>query len=333
MIIIDLNKAREQYSKIENRLEERIIGQREVKEAILDTLKRDFTGIRNEEQPVGAFLCVGPTGTGKTEVAKVVSNTLFDGNLVRFDMNEFMDLKSVNRLIGTPPDSGGEDRGGQLTRALQENPECVLLFDEFEKAHDKVYDVFLRILDEGEFQDQNGTLVSCRDTLIILTSNAGQEALMEAMEQDMQRDHVEVADKILGEIRNTDEKMRRKIEQHFRPEFLNRLDDVLYYEPLSEEDLMAIMDIHFNDFKDEIREEEGLDIDITRTAKEYIIGQVYDPRYGARPLERGMNEYVRGRLATYLMQEFDESDSNKKLVFKKDGEADKGVRIDPEPAG
>lgn len=316
-----LDNVRQEFESVKEHLNERVVGQEQAKEGVLRTLRRYMVGIRDENQPIGAFLGTGPTGVGKTELAKVVSNVMFDGNLVRFDMNEFGDPEAVSRLIGVPPGEEGSEAGGQLSRAvlgpnLEGPPQpCFLLFDEFEKAHEQIYDVFLRIFDEGEYQDQNGTLVDCTETVILLTSNAGQEVFMENIKSDM-KSHVEVESDILDEVRQEEEKIQEAVEEEFPPEFINRLDEVLYFDPLTEDDLVGIMDIKFGDFKETVESQRDFEVEITDNAKKFIIEEVYDIRYGARPLERGVDRYIRDTLAEYLMENGPED----KLVFKEDND-------------
>lgn len=306
-LMIDREQARKRYQAVKKRLNERVVGQDEPKSTLLSFIKNYITGVHDKNSPIGAFMATGPTGVGKTEVAKVLNDVLFDGRLIRFDMNEFGEEDAKSRLIGVPPGKQGSEAGGQLTRALlgeglnDEPDECVLLFDEIEKADPDIYDVFLRIFDEGAYQDQNGTLVDCTKTFIILTSNADQGVFLSNVESDRDA-HTNVASDLKEEIRNEDQVREDEVEDEFPAEFLNRLDDVLYFDPLSEEDLMDIMDIQFQDFQDEIHDTLDLTVEITETAKTFVIDQVYDIRYGARPLEGGIKRHIRRALSDYLLK-------------------------------
>ncbi len=266
---------REKLLHLEDILHKRVIGQKEAVEKVSEAVLRSRAGIQNPQRPIGSFLFLGPTGVGKTELAKTLAEALFDDekNIVRIDMSEYMEKFSVSRLIGAPPGYVGYEEGGQLTEAVRRKPYSVILLDEVEKAHPDVFNILLQVLDDGRITDSQGRTVDFKNTIIILTSNLGSPYILEG-----------VNDK--GEI---DDEARAKVDsllkQQFRPEFLNRLDEIVFYKPLTKNEIYGIVDLMINDLRKRLNENQ-IDVEFTDRAKDYIVDEGYDPNYGARPLRR-----------------------------------------------
>lgn len=283
-----MESEREKILHLEDVLHRRVIGQDEAVSKVSDAILRSRAGIRNTSRPIGSFLFLGPTGVGKTELAKTLAATLFDDekNIVRIDMTEYMEKFSVSRLIGAPPGYVGYEEGGQLTEAVRRRPYSVVLFDEVEKAHPDVFNILLQILDDGRITDSQGRCVDFKNTVIILTSNLGSTYLLEGIAPDG----------------NITEEAKSKVEEllrhSFRPEFLNRLDETVFYKPLTKEDISKIVDLLLKDLDERISEKE-LSVKITENAKKAIVENGYDPVYGARPLKR----YIQKNIETLLARE------------------------------
>ena len=266
---------REKLLHLEDILHKRVIGQKEAVEKVSEAVLRSRAGIQNPQRPIGSFLFLGPTGVGKTELAKTLAEALFDDekNIVRIDMSEYMEKFSVSRLIGAPPGYVGYEEGGQLTEAVRRKPYSVILLDEVEKAHPDVFNILLQVLDDGRITDSQGRTVDFKNTIIILTSNLGSPYILEG-----------VNDK--GEI---DDEARAKVDsllkQQFRPEFLNRLDEIVFYKPLTKNEIYGIVDLMINDLRKRLNENQ-IDVEFTDRAKDYIVDEGYDPNYGARHLRR-----------------------------------------------
>lgn len=272
-------------------LHKRVIGQEEAVTLVTEAIIRSKAGVKDPSKPIGSFLFLGPTGVGKTELAKALAENLFDdeGSMVRIDMSEYMEKYSVSRLIGAPPGYVGYDEGGQLTEAVRRKPYCVVLFDEVEKAHPDVFNVLLQVLDDGRITDSQGRTVDFKNTIIIMTSNIGSSYLLEGMDQK-------------GVI--SDEANRQVMEAlraHFRPEFLNRLDEIIHFKPLTKEDIYDIIDLLIADVNKRLADKE-VSISLTPKAKNFVVEGGYDPQYGARPLKRFLQKHVE-TLAAKLMLE------------------------------
>ena len=283
---------REKLLHLDDTLHERVIGQDEAVEKVCEAILRSRAGIQNPNRPIGSFLFLGPTGVGKTELAKALAQALFDDekNMVRIDMSEYMEKHSVSRLIGAPPGYVGYDEGGQLTEAVRRRPYAVILFDEVEKAHPDVFNVLLQVLDDGRITDSQGRTVDFKNTIIILTSNLGSAAILDGIDADGQ---------ITDAARSQVDMM---LKQHFRPEFLNRLDEIVFYKPLSRDEIDRIVDLQVADLNRRLKDKQ-LTMQLTSAARTYIVAQGYDPVYGARPLKRFMQRAVETLIARKLIAE------------------------------
>ena len=283
---------REKLLHLEDTLHERVIGQDEAVERVSEAILRSRAGIQDPNRPIGSFLFLGPTGVGKTELAKALAQSLFDDerNMVRIDMSEYMEKYSVSRLIGAPPGYVGYDEGGQLTEAVRRKPYSVVLFDEIEKAHPDVFNVLLQVLDDGRITDSQGRTVDFKNTIIILTSNLGSSYILEGIGPD---------GSISEEAR---EQVNALLKQQFRPEFLNRLDEIVFYKPLTREEISSIVDLMMKDLASRLKEKQ-LTVAVTPAAKEFIVEHGYDPVYGARPLRRYIQQKVETMLARKIIGE------------------------------
>ena len=281
---------REKILHLDDILHKRVIGQDEAVTKVTEAIIRSRAGIADPNRPIGSFLFLGPTGVGKTELAKALAESLFDDehNLVRIDMTEYMEKFSVSRLIGAPPGYVGYDEGGQLTEAVRRKPYSVVLFDEIEKAHPDVFNILLQVLDDGRITDSQGRTVDFKNTIIILTSNLGSSYLLDGIDEN-------------GEIsEDAKEKVSQLLKQSFRPEFLNRLDEIVYYKPLTKDNITKIIDLLIKDLAARL-EDKQLKLEITPLAKELIIENGYDPVYGARPLKRYLQSKVETLIAKTMI--------------------------------
>ena len=272
---------REKLLHLEDELHKRVIGQDEAVRLVSEAILRSRAGIADPNKPIGSFLFLGPTGVGKTELAKTLAEALFDSekNLVRIDMSEYMEKFSVSRLIGAPPGYVGYEEGGQLTEAVRRKPYSVVLFDEVEKAHPDVFNVLLQVLDDGRITDSQGRTVDFKNTIIILTSNLGSQYLL---------DGIDLSGEVSEEARaQVNELLRRS----FRPEFLNRLDEIVFYKPLTKDNITHIIDLLVTDLNRRLADKQ-LTVVLTDSAKQYVIDSAYDPIYGARPLKRFVQHTV-----------------------------------------
>ncbi len=272
-------------------LHERVVGQDEAVELVSDSIIRSKAGIKDPSKPIGSFLFLGPTGVGKTELAKTLAQSLFDNeaNMVRIDMSEYMEKHSVARLIGAPPGYVGYDEGGQLTEAVRRKPYCVVLFDEIEKAHPDVFNVLLQVLDDGRITDSKGKTVDFKNTILIMTSNIGSSYLLDGISES-------------GEItEDAKNKVYEDLRLHFRPEFLNRLDETILFKPLTKDNIGNIINLLVGDLNKRL-EEKQLTLDITDKAKDYIMEYGYDPVYGARPLKRYLQKNVDTLVARKMLE-------------------------------
>jgi ATP-dependent Clp protease ATP-binding subunit ClpB len=299
---------REKLLRIDKILHERVVGQDEAVQAVADAVLRARSGIKDPRRPIGSFLFLGPTGVGKTELAKSLAQALFDSeeNLVRIDMSEYMEKHTVSRLIGAPPGYIGYEEGGQLTEAVRRKPYSVILFDEIEKAHHDVFNVLLQLLDDGRLTDAQGRTVDFKNTVVILTSNVGSPFLIEGVTAD-------------GEIRESArDAVMRELRAQFRPEFLNRLDDIVLFRPLTLAEIERIVDLLTADLRKRLADR-GVRLEMSEAARELVAREGYDPVYGARPLKRFLQRQLESRIARALIG----------------GEAGEGatVRVDAGPGG
>ena len=280
--VAKLNESeRNKTLHLDEELHKRVVGQDEGVTKVTEAIIRSKAGIKDPTKPIGSFLFLGPTGVGKTELAKSLAAALFDdeNNMVRIDMSEYMEKYSVSRLIGAPPGYVGYEEGGQLTEAVRRKPYSVVLFDEIEKAHADVFNVLLQVLDDGRITDSQGRTVDFKNTILIMTSNIGAMTLLEGIKED-------------GLIKEeTQKQVMNELRGHFRPEFLNRLDEIILFKPLSKDNIGGIIQLIIDDLNRRLMDRE-LRIELTDAAKRFIVEQAYDPVYGARPLKRYIQKHV-----------------------------------------
>jgi ATP-dependent Clp protease ATP-binding subunit ClpB len=271
-------------------LHKRVVGQDEAVQLVSDSIIRSKAGIKDPTKPIGSFLFLGPTGVGKTELAKTLAAALFDNenNMVRIDMSEYMEKHSVSRLIGAPPGYVGYDEGGQLTEAVRRKPYSVVLFDEIEKAHPDVFNVLLQVLDDGRITDSKGKTVDFKNTILIMTSNIGADYLLDGIDENGNISS-EASAKVLSSLRD-----------HFRPEFLNRLDETIMFKPLDKASINGIIDLLIDELNQRISDRE-LKLELTTAARDYICDAGYDPHYGARPLKRFLQKNVETLVARNIL--------------------------------
>ncbi|MBQ2238717.1 MAG: AAA family ATPase, partial [Lachnospiraceae bacterium] len=277
---------------LDKELHKRVMGQDEGVLKVTEAIIRSKAGIKDPTKPIGSFLFLGPTGVGKTELAKALAQSLFDdeNNMVRIDMSEYMEKHSVARLIGAPPGYVGYEEGGQLTEAVRRKPYSVILFDEIEKAHKDVFNVLLQVLDDGRITDSKGKTVDFKNTILIMTSNIGSSYLLEGIDET-------------GEIKDEAQNMvMEELKLHFRPEFLNRLDETILFKPLTKDNITGIIDLLMEQMNQRLMDKE-LKVELTKEAKNYIVEQGYDPVYGARPLKRYLQKYVETLVARLILSD------------------------------
>jgi ATP-dependent Clp protease ATP-binding subunit ClpB len=299
---------REKLLHLEEILHKRVIGQDEAVEKVSEAILRSRAGIQDPNRPLGSFMFMGPTGVGKTELAKALAQALFDDekNIVRIDMTEYMEKHSVSRLIGAPPGYVGYEEGGQLTEAVRRKPYAVVLFDEVEKAHPDVFNILLQVLDDGRITDSQGRTVDFKNTIIILTSNLGSDYILDGINED---------NEISPEARAQVDKL---LKTHFRPEFLNRLDEIVFYKPLSKKEIYPIIDLMLEKLRQRLADRQ-LELEVTENAKELIVKEGYDPIYGARPLKR----YIQSRLETLIARTMIAEDLEPNTVIRVDSDGEK----------
>ncbi len=287
-----VESERNKLLHLDDILHKRVIGQDEAVQKVADAILRSRAGIQDPNRPIGSFMFLGPTGVGKTELAKALAEALFDDEkaMVRIDMSEYMEKYSVSRLIGAPPGYVGYDEGGQLTEAVRRKPYAVVLFDEVEKAHPDVFNVLLQVLDDGRITDSQGRTVDFKNTIIILTSNLGSDIILEGI-----TDGGEISEEARGMV---DQLLKRS----FRPEFLNRLDEIIYYKPLTKANIYGIVDLLVKDLRKRM-EARQLDLTLTDAAKDYMIDTAFDPQYGARPLKRFIQSNIETLVARKIIAE------------------------------
>jgi ATP-dependent Clp protease ATP-binding subunit ClpB len=311
-----LESERERLTKLENELAQRVVGQRHALEAVSNAVRRSRAGLQDPHRPTGSFIFLGPTGVGKTETARALAEFLFDDEraMVRLDMSEYMEKHSVARMIGAPPGYVGYEEGGQLTEAVRRRPYSVVLFDEIEKAHPDVFNLLLQILDEGRLTDSQGRVVDFRNTVIIMTSNLGSQFIVDAGEVQG------------GGWEAVETRVRDEVRNHFRPEFLNRVDEIVVFRPLSRDDIGLIVDIQLRSLVQQL-EKRHLTLDVTPAAKQLVAAKGYDPVYGARPLKRVIQRDLQNPIALQLLEgQFLEGDV---IVVEPDGHG--GLRFQRHP--
>jgi ATP-dependent Clp protease ATP-binding subunit ClpB len=276
----------EKLLNLEGELAHRLIGQKRAVRAVADAVRRSRAGISDPDRPTGSFLFLGPTGVGKTELAKALADFLFDDEkaMIRIDMSEYGEKFSVSRLVGAPPGYIGYEQGGQLTEAVRRRPYSVILLDEVEKAHPEVFDVLLQVLDDGRLTDGQGRTVDFRNTILILTSNLGSHFLIDSTLSQEEKE----------------EAVQQLVRQSFKPEFVNRLDDIVVFSPLSTEDLAEIVELYIDRLQRRLGERR-LQLAVTPDARLWLAERGYDPNYGARPLRRLMQQQIDDKLATALL--------------------------------
>lgn len=285
-----MESERQKLLQLESYLHKRVIGQNEAVEAVAAAIRRARAGMKDPGRPIGSFLFLGPTGVGKTELARALAEALFDSgdSLVRLDMSEYMEKNSVARLIGAPPGYVGYEEGGQLSEAIRRHPYSVLLLDEVEKAHPDVFNILLQLLDDGRITDSQGRLADCRNTIVVMTSNIGSEYILDVAGDDSK--YEEMRKRAVGALRS-----------HFRPEFLNRVDDIILFHALSLKELRKIVGIQLQRMR-RLLAEQKIDLEVTVAAQNYIADVGYDPAYGARPLKRAIQKELENPIATKLLE-------------------------------
>jgi ATP-dependent Clp protease ATP-binding subunit ClpB len=283
-----MESERERLTKLDDELARRVIGQRDAVVAVANAVRRSRAGLQDPNRPIGSFIFLGPTGVGKTETARALAEFLFDDEtaMVRIDMSEYMEKHAVSRLIGAPPGYVGYEEGGQLTEAVRRRPYAVVLFDEIEKAHADVFNVLLQLLDDGRITDSQGRTVDFRNVVVIMTSNVGSTYILENQDEPWHRIEAEVT----GQLR-----------EHFRPEFLNRVDDIVVFRPLHEEQMDGIMDLQLARLG-KLLADRKLSLDLSPEARRIIAREGYDPAFGARPLKRAIQRYLQNPLAMAVLE-------------------------------
>ena len=285
-----VESEREKLLRLSDILHERVIGQGEAVELVSDAVLRARAGIKDPNRPIGSFIFLGPTGVGKTELVKALAETLFDSeeHMIRIDMSEYMEKHSVSRLVGAPPGYVGFEEGGQLTEAIRRNPYSVVLLDEIEKAHPEVFNILLQLLDDGRITDSQGRTINCKNTVIIMTSNIGSHFLLQSSRNDGGIEE-EIKDQVFKELRG-----------HFRPEFLNRVDDIVLFKPLTKQEIVEIVEKMVQQLQVRLTEQ-NIRLNVTEAAKEFIAEQGYDPVYGARPLKRFIQKHLETKIARQII--------------------------------
>jgi len=307
---------------MEDRLHEWIIGQHEAIIAVSDAIRRARSGLKDPHRPIGSFIFIGPSGVGKTEMAKALAEFLFDDQeaLVRIDMSEYREQHTASRLFGAPPGYVGYEEGGQLTEAVRRRPYRVILFDEIEKAHPEVWNALLQILDDGRLTDGQGRVVDFRNTVLIMTSNLGTEFVRSSGTLGFLQSSGD------AEERQAQEKIEKELKKTFRPEFLNRIDEIITFSPLSIDEMIQIVDLQIKEIQERLSEH-GLSAELTTEAREWLANEGYNPSFGARPLKRALQKFVESPLSIKLLSgefkkgdmvlvDVEEKDKKNELVFR-----------------
>jgi ATP-dependent Clp protease ATP-binding subunit ClpC len=309
----------EKLLQMEERLHERIIGQEEAIHAISDAIRRARSGLKDPARPIGSFIFIGPSGVGKTELAKALAWFMFDDedSLVRIDMSEYREQHTVSRLFGAPPGYVGYEEGGQLTEAVRRRPYRVMLFDEIEKAHPEVWNALLQILDDGRMTDGQGNVVDFRNTVLIMTSNLGTEYVRKGGTLGF------LQQKADDEERESHDKIEKALKGAFRPEFLNRIDEIIMFSPLSIEEMEQIVDLQMKEVLERLSEH-NITVELTEAARSWLAKEGYDPAFGARPLRRAIQKYVESPMSVELLAgkfndgatvQVDVDEKENKLIF------------------
>ncbi|MGH7993710.1 MAG: AAA family ATPase, partial [Limisphaerales bacterium] len=305
-----LEGERQKLVKMEERLSQRVIGQKAAIKAVSDAVRRARSGLQDPNRPIGSFIFLGPTGVGKTETARALAEFLFDDEnaMIRIDMSEYMEKHTVSRLIGAPPGYVGYEEGGQLSEAVRRRPYSVVLFDEIEKAHHDVFNVLLQVLDDGRLTDGQGRTVDFKNTIVIMTSNIGSPIIQEWFESRSRREEAQTSSSKSSQrlvtsspIKELEDKVMAELKRHFRPEFLNRVDDVIIFQSLDEEELAKIVEIQIARLEKRLAQQ-NLTLDVDAAAKKLLAKEGYDPQFGARPLKRAVQEQLLNPLATKLLE-------------------------------
>ena len=321
-----LESEAEKLTKLEGALHKRVVGQNEAVKAVANALRRSRAGIGEEKRPIGSFLFLGPTGVGKTELARALANTLFDDEdaVVRVDMSEYMEKHAVSRMIGSPPGYVGYDEGGQLTEKIRRRPYSVILLDEVEKAHSDVFNLLLQVLDDGRLTDGKGRSVNFKNTIIIMTSNIGSDLILDWGKRRGEIGFVQTEEEGPRNQKEVEMVVRERLHDHFRPEFLNRVDEIVMFQALQKKDLAVIVDLQLQQVEKRLLEKR-IHLAFSAKAKNLIAEKGYDPSYGARPLKRAIQELILDELAMELLEhKINEGDrisvdvSKEKVVFKQE---------------
>ena len=311
-------KETERLLKLEDILHERVVGQPEAVSAIARAIKRGRVGLKDPRRPIGSFMFLGPTGVGKTELSKTLAAAMFgeESNLIRVDMSEYMEKYSVSKMIGSPPGYVGYDEGGQLSEKVRRNPYSVILFDEIEKAHPDVLNILLQVLDDGHITDAQGRKVSFKNTVIIMTSNAGAEAIMSPKrlgfdngDGSKDKDYEFMKSRVMEEIKHL-----------FKPEFLNRIDEIIVFHPMTRENIRAIADVLLKELRQRARAELGIHLSLDEKAKDFLAEKGYDPKFGARPLRRTIQSYLENPLSEEILIGRVTRDCTVRITVDKSGE-------------
>jgi ATP-dependent Clp protease ATP-binding subunit ClpB len=286
-----LESERQKLLRLESHLHDRVVGQKQAVTAVASAIRRARTGMNDPQRPIGSFLFLGPTGVGKTELARALAQFLFDDDsaMIRLDMSEYMEKHSVSRLIGAPPGYVGYEEGGQFSEAVRRHPYSVVLFDEIEKAHSDVFNLLLQVLDDGRITDSQGRVIDCKNTVIIMTSNLGSEYILEAMPMD-EAAYAQMEAKVLATLR-----------QHFRPEFLNRIDETVIFRALTKSEIAQIVSQQIRRLQTRISHQQ-LQIQVSDRAKAYLAERGYEPAFGARPLKRVVQREIENPIAELILQ-------------------------------
>jgi ATP-dependent Clp protease ATP-binding subunit ClpB len=301
-----MQTEKEKLLNLENHLHERVVGQEEAIIAVADAIRRSRAGLQDEKKPIGSFIFLGTTGVGKTELAKALAEFLFDDDsmMTRIDMSEYQEKHSVSRLVGAPPGYVGYDEGGQLTEAVRRKPYSVVLFDEIEKAHPDVFNVLLQVLDDGRLTDNKGRMVNFKNTIIIMTSNMGSHVIQDNFEEVTDKNVDDVTEKTKVEIMNL-------LRQTIRPEFLNRIDEIIMFKPLMKNEIKGIIEIQLKGLQ-QILKNQHIDLEFTPFALEYLVDQGFDPQFGARPLKRVIQKEIINLLSKKIIA--GDIDKDKKVI-------------------
>ena len=317
-----LEGERQKLVKMEERLAQRVVGQKEAIKAVSDAVRRARSGLQDPNRPIGSFIFLGPTGVGKTETARALAEFLFDDEnaMIRIDMSEYMEKHTVSRLIGAPPGYVGYEEGGQLSEAVRRRPYSVVLFDEIEKAHHDVFNVLLQVLDDGRLTDGQGRTVDFKNTIVIMTSNLGSQNIQDYFSRGRRE---EAKSRDLDSCKELEKEIMAELKRHFRPEFLNRVDDVIIFQSLDESEIERIVDIQLEKLKKRLAQQQ-LTLDVDAAAKKLLASEGYDPQFGARPLKRAVQERILNPLSLRLLEgEFKPGDRIKvsasagELVFRR----------------